>query len=76
MPHATAFLHAPPNEQAGTRLAPQACRFAVRWLLGLPVVMEPFVCPVCSVGSEKEHTFDTFGDHALSCGRGGDRISL
>ena len=62
MTHATAFLHAPPNEQAGIRQAPQACRFAVLWLLGLPVVMEPLVCPVCSLGSEKEHTF---GDHAL-----------
>ena len=51
MPHATAFLHAPPNEQAGTRLAPQACCFAVRWLLGLSVVMEPLYACVFGKGT-------------------------
>ena len=45
-------------------------QFAVAYRLGLPVNLSKNVCsmPNCS------QSVDKYGDHALSCGYGGDRI--
>ena len=53
LPHSTAFLHAPPNFYTGTGMTPREFRLAIKWVLGLPIVTEPFFlhdlfspCPV------------------------------
>ena len=60
----TAFLRAAPLRAMGLEMDAQEFRTALRWLLGLPVVPEVFLCPLC--GS----LFDTYGDHAVMCGSG------
>ena len=70
LPHATAFLHAPSNFYTGTGMTPREFRLAVKWVLGLPIVTEPFLCPTC-FSHEFSTLFDVFGDHALSCQVGG-----
>ena len=44
-----------------TYLTPSEFRISTKWILGLPVVPEPFTCPLCS------GTFDIMGDHAVHC---------
>ncbi len=70
LPHSTAFLQAFPNHHTGTGLSGQDFRFAVKWLLGLPIIPQPILCPAC------QDTFDIFGDHALCCQQGNDRTHL
>ena len=64
------FLHAVPNEHLATKMYNREFQFAVAYRLGLPVNLSKNVCsmPNCS------QSVDKYGDHALSCGYGGDRI--
>ena len=70
LPGATTFLQGVPNEHTGTRLVPTDFCLAVKWVLGCPVIPQPITCPAC------QDIFDVYGDHALSCKQGRDRISL
>ena len=61
------WLHAIPSPNLGNKLDPQHCSIALRRRLRVPIFNEEFFCPLC------DETMDVFGDHALTCGCGGDR---
>ena len=70
-PHANAWLSARPSSMDGSDciLSPKIFRTAVSRLLGQPVSSSSVPCPLC------KQTMDIYGDHALCCGKSGDRIT-
>jgi hypothetical protein len=70
-PHANAWLSARPSCMDGSEcvLSPKIFRTAVARLLGQPVSSTSVPCPLC------KQTMDIYGDHALCCGKSGDRIT-
>ena len=70
-PHANAWLSARPSNMDGSDciLSPKIFRTAVSRLLGQPVSSSSVPCPLC------KQTMDIYGDHALCCGKSGDRIT-
>ncbi len=66
LPTSTTFLQAFPNHHMGTRLIAQEFCFAIKWLLGVPIISQSILCPAC------QEVFDVFGDHALCCKQGND----
>jgi hypothetical protein len=57
-PHSTAWLT---TSSPWFSLTPQEYRFALRWLLGVPVRPAAYTCPTCGV------TADAQGRHAVAC---------
>ena len=69
LPHAASWLLATPIPALGLHLQPNEFIMAARYRLGCPVYEEEGPCPACLCPSDK------FGDHALCCGHGGERIT-
>jgi len=65
-----AFSHAVPNENLGTKMYNREFQFAVAYRIGLPVNLSKNYCSMLNCSK----IVDKFGDHALLCGYGGDRI--
>jgi hypothetical protein len=67
--NAGSWLLAMPIETLGLRIRPEEMRCLLLRHLGLPLSGSPRSCPRC-------HTqeLDVYGDHAISCATGGDRI--
>ena len=65
------WLTALPSTALGLHLRKVEFLTAVKYRLGLPVYQEVGECPVpgCTAAS------DVYGDHAISCGYGGERIA-
>ena len=69
LPHAGAWLLATPIQALGLHLRPSEFVMAGRYRLGCPVYEKDGPCPACLQKS------DCYGDHALCCGYGGERIT-
>ncbi|OLP79378.1 hypothetical protein AK812_SmicGene40337 [Symbiodinium microadriaticum] len=67
-PHAGSWLQAPPCEALGLHVESPLFRIMIRRRLRLPVADEDIPCPLC------DPVMDRFGDHALVCACGGDRV--
>ena len=69
-PHASGFITAVPSEEDGndTILRPRNFRVAVAYRLGVPVLNDNILCPLCT------QTIDKLGDHATCCTKSGDLI--
>jgi hypothetical protein len=67
--HAGDWLNTPPLKALGLHLRPPEFVIALKYRLGLPVFDTPGPCPACLRQS------DVYGDHAMCCGSGGERIS-
>ena len=67
--HAGDWLNVVPCPSLGLHMKQFEFRAAVLYRLGAPVYAEEGPCPACSVFS------DSRGDHAISCGSQGERIS-
>ena len=69
-PHASGFITAVPSEEDGKDciLRPRNFQIAVAYRLGVFVLKEEILCPLC------EQTINKFGDHATCCAMSGDRI--
>ena len=67
-PGAGAWLSARPAEALGLWLEPHSFRTLLRLRLRLPVATTEGYCPLC------DGVADRFGDHALVCPCGGDRV--
>ena len=65
-----AFLHAVPNENLGTKMFSREFQFAVGYRMGLPLNLTKKYCSMMKCSGK----VDKYGDHALSCAFGGDRI--
>mmetsp|Transcript_18456 Transcript_18456/g.23873 ORF Transcript_18456/g.23873 Transcript_18456/m.23873 type:complete len:393 (-) Transcript_18456:171-1349(-) len=66
-----AFLQAVPNQNFGTKFFHREFQISVAYRLGLPVNLGGN--RFCSI-SKCSKILDKYGDHALSCAYGGDRI--
>ena len=69
LPHAGDWLNTPPLTALGLHLRPAEFVLASKYRLGLDVYSKTAPCPACLRLS------DTKGDHAMSCGTGGERIA-
>ena len=69
LPRAGSWLLPAPIPALGLRLLPQEFTIMVRYRLGCKVYEREGPCPACHQPS------DIFGDHALSCGHWGERIT-
>ena len=67
--HAGDWLNTAPLKALGLHLRATEFILVVKYRLGLPVFDTAGPCPACLRHS------DVFGDHALCCGSGGERIS-
>ena len=67
--HAGDWLNTPPLKALGLHLRPREFVLATKYRLGLPVFDSAGPCPACLRDS------DIYGDHAMCCGSGGERIS-
>jgi len=69
-PHASGFITAMPSQHDGfdTVLRPKTFRTAVRYRLGIPILLKEISCPLCM------QTIDVYGDHATCCSKAGDLI--
>ena len=67
--HAGDWLNTAPLKALGLHLRGAEFTLVVKYRLGLPVFDTAGPCPACLRQS------DVFGDHALCCGSGGERIS-
>jgi hypothetical protein len=67
---AGAFLTAAPSEELGLRLSPAEWTVAVGRRIGCQLLDSTIRCPICLHG-----VMDLWGDHALMCHSGGDRIA-
>ena len=65
------WLTAIPSKALGLHLRPQEFTLAVRYRLGLPVFLLEGECPAARCRGHN----DIWGDHAVSCAIGGERIS-
>ena len=69
LPHSGDWLNCAPLKALGLHLRPAEFVLAAKYRLGLPIFDQEGPCPACLRNS------DVFGDHALCCGVGGERIS-
>ena len=69
LPHACDWLNVVPSSSLGLHLQDRKFRCCLCYLLGVPLHNGQFACPECR-GSA-----DPFGDHQVSCGGNGYRIS-
>ena len=69
LPHAGDWLNTPPLVALGLHLRPREFVLVARYRLGLQLYGRAGPCPSCLRPN------DTMGDHAMSCGVGGERIS-
>ena len=69
LPHAGDWVNTAPLTSLGLHLRPREFVLVVKYRLGLPVYDRSGPCPACYRHS------DALGDHAMSCGCGGERIS-
>ena len=69
LPHAGSWLLATPIPTLGLHLKPSEFTMAGKYRLGCQVYEEEGPCPACLQVS------DVFGDHALCCGHGAERIT-
>ena len=67
--HAGDWLNTPPLKALGLHLRPPEFVLALKYRLGIQVFDTAGPCPACLRDS------DVFGDHAMCCGAGGERIS-
>ena len=69
LPHASNWLNGVPLAGLGLYLQDQKFLGCLRYWLGVPLHSAPYSCPDCSsIAGE-------FGDHHISCGGNGDRIT-
>ena len=68
IPHAGDWLLVVPSTALGLHLHDQEFRLCLQYWLGVRMLEEGSICPVCQVST------DGFGDHQVSCGGNGDRI--
>ena len=70
-PHAGGFVTAVPSEEDGkdTILRPRVFRTAIKYRLGVPVLSNEILCPLCT------QTITVYGDHATCCAKSGDLIT-
>ena len=69
LPNAGAWLNVVPRKSLGLDFRSQEFRACVLYRLGVPLFSAEGPCPACSAPS------DVHGDHAISCGSAGERIS-
>ena len=69
LPHSGDWLNTPPLTALGLDLRPVEFVLASKYRLGINVYSRTGPCPACLRPS------DTLGDHAMSCGTGGERIA-
>ena len=69
LPHSGDWLNCPPLKALGLHLRSAEFVLAAKYRLGLPIFDQEGPCPACLRNS------DVYGDHALCCGVGGERIS-
>ena len=69
LPHSGDWLNCAPLVALGLHLRPTEFVLAAKYRLGLAIFDKEGPCPACLRSS------DVFGDHALCCGVGGERIS-
>ena len=69
LPRAGSWLNSTPITALGLKLRPNEFVMASRLSLGCPVYELEGPCPLCLQPS------DRYGDHALCCGTGGERIT-
>ena len=69
LPHSGDWLYVVPSVSLGLQLRPSEFRLSVLYRLGLPIFQEEGPCIACGQLS------DIYGDHAISCGSQGERIS-
>ena len=69
LPHAGDFLNVVPSPILGLHMRGSEFRQIVSYRLGIPVYDVAAACPACRRESSKS------GDHAISCGTDGERIS-
>ena len=69
LPHSGDWLNCAPLKALGLHLRSAEFVLAVKYRLGLPIFDQEGPCPACLRQS------DIYGDHALCCGTGGERIS-
>ena len=67
--HAGDWLNNAPLKALGLHLRPPEFVLTVKYRLGMPVFDKEGPCPACLRMSDK------YGDHAMCCGSGGERIS-
>ena len=67
--HAGDWLNTPPLKALGLHLRPPEFVLALKYRLGMKVFDTAGPCPACLRDS------DEYGDHAMCCGAGGERIS-
>ena len=67
--HAGDWLHVVPSTQLGLHLKDWEFRLCLRYWLGIQLVGENSLCPICGCQS------DTMGDHYVSCRGNADLIS-
>ena len=66
---ARAWLNAIPSESSGNKVQGILFCYMLKRRLRQPVFGDAFYCPLC------DDVMDVYGDHALVCIGGGDRIS-
>ena len=69
LPHCGDWLNTPPLKALGLHLRPSEFVLATKYRLGLPLYEQEGPCPAC------RRLSDVLGDHAMSCGTGGERIA-
>ena len=62
------WLSVVPLKDLGLSLSAAEFRVALCFRLAIPLLSEESICPKCS------KSLDVFGDHALACSSGGDRV--
>ena len=67
--HTGDWLYTPPLKALGLHLRSPEFVLALKYRLGMPVFDSAGPCPACLRES------DVYGDHAMCCGAGGERIS-
>ena len=67
--HTGDWLNTPPLKALGLHLRSSEFILATKYRLGMPVFDSAGPCPACL------HQSDVFGDHAMCCRSGGERIS-
>ena len=69
LPHSGDWLNTPPLTALGLHLRSTEFILVVKYRLGLAIYNRAGPCPACLRPN------DTLGDHTMSCGTGGERIS-
>ena len=67
--HSSDWLNCIPSTKLGLHLKPIEFRAAMLYRLGIPIFSSEGKCIACPANSDK------YGDHAISCGYQGERIS-